>query len=70
MIRFVETTVDISELHRQFLVKVAFIAVVVDSWLGSGDRLLDGGDRLEWFVLDFHGERGLVCLVLGECCHR
>ena len=47
-----ETHVRVAELHRDELVKVAGVAVVVDPRSGIGHGVLDRGDRTERLVLD------------------
>ena len=72
-IRFLKAGVGIAELHRQFLVQVAFVAVVVNPRFRSGDRFLNRGDGLERFVLDLDGEGCFVGLLFresGNCHHR
>ena len=70
LIRFFEASIDIAELHRQLLVQVALIAVLMDAGLRSGNRLLDRRNRLQRLVLDLHCQCRLVRLVLGESGHR
>jgi hypothetical protein len=48
-----EPSVDVAELHRDELVEVARVAVVVDARLGSRDGVFDRADRRQRLVVDF-----------------
>ena len=65
-VRLAESTLDVAELERDFLVDVPLVAVVVDAGRRLPNRLLDRQDRVERLVLDLDGVHGVERRVLVD----
>ena len=64
-----ESLLGVAELHRDELVEVAAIAVVVDPRLGTRDRVVDRAERRQGLVLHLDGFKGVEGGVLVDRRH-
>ena len=61
---------DISELGRDIFVNVASGTVVMDADLFSVERVLDGHDGGEYFVVHLDQRNRFLCALLIDCSDR